>query len=40
MEKGYKINAVEIKEHEIGIDTMEDYIYLKTKYEKTPSLLQ
>ena len=34
IEQGYKINAVEIKEHEIGIDTIDDYNYLKNKYQK------
>lgn len=34
IEQGYKINAIEVKEHEIGIDTKEDYTYLKNKYEK------
>ena len=33
MEQGFKINAVEIKEHEIGVDTIDDFNYLKKKYE-------
>ena len=33
IEQGYKINAVEIRDHEIGIDTIEDYNNLKNKYE-------
>ena len=33
IEQGFKINCVKIKNHEIGIDTMEDYNYLKKKYE-------
>lgn len=32
IEQGFKINAVEIKDHEIGVDTIEDYNYLKNKY--------
>tara|TARA_B100000035_G_C21024442_1_gene565538 strand:+ start:59 stop:1615 length:1557 start_codon:yes stop_codon:yes gene_type:complete len=32
IEQGYKINAVEAKNHEIGIDTIKDYVYLKEKY--------
>lgn len=32
MEQGFKINAVEIKNHEIGVDTIEDYNYLVKKY--------
>lgn len=34
MEQGYKINCIEVTEHEIGVDTIEDYQYLKRKYEK------
>jgi 3-deoxy-manno-octulosonate cytidylyltransferase (CMP-KDO synthetase) len=33
MEQGYKINAVEVIEHEIGVDTQIDYDYLVQKYE-------
>ena len=32
MEQGFKINAVEVAEHEIGVDTIDDYNYLKNKY--------
>jgi 3-deoxy-manno-octulosonate cytidylyltransferase (CMP-KDO synthetase) len=34
IEQGYKINAIYVNEHEIGIDTSQDYIYLKDKYER------
>ena len=34
IEQGYKINTVEIKNHEIGVDTFGDYLFLKEKYEK------
>jgi len=34
IEQGYKINTVEIKDHEIGVDTLGDYLFLKEKYEK------
>lgn len=34
MEQGYKINAVEVYDHEIGVDTKEDYEYLLQKYEQ------
>lgn len=34
MEQGFRINAVEIENHEIGVDTIEDLNYLKEKYEK------
>ena len=33
IEQGYKINAVKAISHEIGIDTIDDYNYLKQKYE-------
>jgi len=33
MEQGFKINAVEVNEHEIGVDTQADYDYLVKKYE-------
>lgn len=33
LEQGYKINAVKIENHEIGVDTIEDLNYLKNKYE-------
>ena len=33
MEQGFKINAVEITSHEIGVDTIDDYNYLKSRYE-------
>lgn len=33
LEQGKKINATEVLEHEIGVDTYEDYLYLKDKYE-------
>jgi CMP-2-keto-3-deoxyoctulosonic acid synthetase len=33
LEQGFKMNLVEIKEHEIGVDTMDDYLKLKSKYE-------
>ncbi len=32
IEQGFKINAIEINDHEIGVDTIEDYTYLKNKY--------
>ena len=32
IEQGYKINACEVINHEIGVDTIEDYNYLKNKY--------
>ena len=32
IEQGYHINAVETTEHEIGVDTIEDYNYLHSKY--------
>jgi 3-deoxy-manno-octulosonate cytidylyltransferase (CMP-KDO synthetase) len=34
VEQGFKINAIFSDKHEIGIDTIEDYNYLKDKYEK------
>jgi 3-deoxy-manno-octulosonate cytidylyltransferase (CMP-KDO synthetase) len=33
LEQGYKMNCVQIKSHEIGVDTIDDYNYLKNKYE-------
>ena len=35
LEDGYRINSVlvDAKTHEIGVDTIEDYNYLKTKYQ-------
>ena len=33
LEQGKKITATEVLEHEIGVDTYEDYLYLKDKYE-------
>lgn len=33
LEQGYDMNCVEIQDHEIGVDTLEDYNYLKNKYE-------
>ena len=33
LEQGYDMNCVEILDHEIGVDTREDYNYLKNKYE-------
>ena len=32
-EQGFKMNCVKIDNHEIGVDTIEDYNYLKKKYE-------
>lgn len=32
MEQGFKINSVEVKEQEIGVDTIDDYNYLVNKY--------
>ena len=29
IEQGYKINAIEVKKHIRGIDTIDDYNYLK-----------
>ena len=34
LEQDYKICAFEVDTHEIGVDTLEDYNYLKNKYEK------
>lgn len=34
MEKGYKLKAIMCDKMETGIDTIEDYNYLKNKYEK------
>ena len=33
MEQGFKINAIEITSHEIGVDTVDDYNYLTSQYE-------
>lgn len=33
LEQGYKINAVQIENHEIGVDTIDDLNYLIEKYE-------
>ena len=33
LEQGFKMNCVKIDNHEIGVDTIEDYNYLKKKYE-------
>jgi len=33
LEQGYKMNCVQINSHEIGVDTIDDYNYLKNKYE-------
>lgn len=33
LEQGYIMNCVEIDNHEIGVDTIDDYNYLKKKYE-------
>ena len=33
IEQGFKINSVKVNNHEIGIDTITDYNYLKNKYE-------
>lgn len=33
MEQGFKINSVCVKEQECGIDTMDDYNYLLSKYQ-------
>ena len=33
LEQGYIMNCVKIENHEIGVDTIEDYNYLKKKYE-------
>jgi 3-deoxy-manno-octulosonate cytidylyltransferase (CMP-KDO synthetase) len=32
MVQGFKINSVEVKEQEIGVDTIDDYNYLVNKY--------
>jgi 3-deoxy-manno-octulosonate cytidylyltransferase (CMP-KDO synthetase) len=32
MEQGFHINSIEIESHEIGVDTIDDYNYLKNKY--------
>lgn len=34
LEDGHKINSVLALEHERGVDTPDDYLYLKNKYEK------
>ena len=34
MEQGFHINSVQIESHEIGVDTIDDYNYLKNKYTK------
>ena len=33
LEQGFNMNCVKIESHEIGVDTIEDYEYLKNKYE-------
>lgn len=33
LEQGYTMNCVKIDQHEIGVDTILDYEYLKNKYE-------
>lgn len=33
LEQGYIMNCVKINTHEIGVDTIDDYEYLKKKYE-------
>ena len=33
LEQGYTMNCVRIDNHEIGIDTIDDYNYLKKKYD-------
>ena len=33
LEQGFTMNCVKIEEHETGVDTKEDYLYLKNKYE-------
>ncbi len=33
LEQGFKINAIKIENHEIGVDTIDDLNYLKNKYE-------
>ena len=33
LEDGYKINSILVNNSEKGVDTMEDYLYLKSKYE-------
>ena len=33
LEQGFNMNCIQINNHEIGIDTIEDYNYLKKKYE-------
>ena len=32
LELGYKINVIKVDEHEIGVDTNDDYNYLLNKY--------
>ena len=34
LEQDYKIYALQTDKHEIGVDTQEDYEYLKNKFEK------
>ena len=33
LEQGKKINAIAVNNHETGVDTYDDYDYLKNKYE-------
>ena len=33
LEQGKKINAISVSNHEVGVDTYDDYLYLKNKYE-------
>lgn len=35
LEQGFVMNCVKIDNHEIGVDTIDDYNYLKKKYEST-----
>lgn len=36
LEQDYKIYSLPVQFHEVGVDTEEDYLYLKNKYEKKP----
>jgi len=36
LEQDYKIYSLPVQFHEVGVDTQEDYLYLKNKYEKKP----
>lgn len=37
LEQDYKIYSLPVQFHEVGVDTIEDYLYLKDKYQKKSS---